>query len=105
MESSKSLLPQNLQTIKQSYIIVPIINAEAEPQTTFNDSITNSSTPSNDSWFTDRKLTITGLEFQVAIGTSQNVLLPKGSIAAQRTAGKIVVPNKKTKLQFSITLL
>ena len=41
----------------------------------FNDSIKNSFTLSFDSWTTDRKIVNTGLEYQVDIGSSVQILI------------------------------
>ena len=60
----------------------------------FNDSIKNSFTLSFDSWTSDRKRVNTGLEFQVDIGSAQNVNSPKYLIVAHQTANRSSTSNK-----------
>ena len=60
----------------------------------FKDSIGNSFTISFDFWFTDRKVILIGLEYQLDIGSSQDVNSPKDLIVAYETATRTGIPNK-----------
>ena len=44
-------------------------------------------------WSTDKKTVDTHLEYQVDIGTAQNIKSPKYQIIAPQTASRIGVPN------------
>ena len=61
----------------------------------FDDSIKNSFTLSFDSWSTDRKTVNTQLEYQVDIGTAQNINSSKYLIVFRQTAARVGVPNEK----------
>ena len=61
----------------------------------FDDSIKNSSTLSFVSWSTDRKTVNTQLEYQVYIGTAQNINSSKYLIVFRQTAARVGVPNEK----------
>ena len=62
----------------------------------FDDSIKNSFTLSFDSWSTDRKTVNTQLEYQVDIGTAQNINSSKYLIVFRQTAARVGVPNEKS---------
>ena len=64
----------------------------------FNDSIKNSFTLSFDSWSTDRKTVETQLEYQVDIGSAQNITSPNFLIAVRQTAARIGASNKAEKV-------
>ena len=66
----------------------------------FNESLKNSFTLSFDSWYTDRKVVNDGLEFQIDIGSAQNVNSPKYLIAAHQIANRVGVPNKANNIAF-----
>ena len=61
----------------------------------FDYSIKNSFTLSFDSWSTDRKTVNTQLEYQVDIGTAQNINSPRYLIVVRQTAARVGVPNEK----------
>ena len=61
----------------------------------FDDSIKNNFTLSFDSWSTDRKTVNTQLEYQVDIGTAQNINSSKYLIVFRQTAARVGVPNEK----------
>ena len=86
--------------ITSLYQHVPKLIPDAQTQVLFNDSIRNSFTLSFDSWFTDRKPVDTGLEFQVNIGSAQNVNRPKYLIVAHQSLARIEIPNKLNKIAF-----
>ena len=60
----------------------------------FIESIRNILFLSIDTWNTDRKVVEDGLEFQIIIGSAQNVNNSKKLLSAHRTADKIGVPKK-----------
>ena len=64
----------------------------------FNDSIKNSFTLSFDSWTNDRKTADTQLEYQIDIGSAQNINSPKYLIVAHQTAARTGVPNKANNI-------
>ena len=76
------------------FLFVPIFLPDAQTQILFKDSFENSNTLSFGSFSTDRKTIDTQLEYQVDIGSSQNINTPKYSIVTHRTAARIGVPNK-----------
>ena len=59
------------------FLFVPILVPDAETQIMFIDSIKDSFTLSFDSWSTDKKTVDTQLEYQVDIGSAQNINSPK----------------------------
>ena len=59
-----------------------------------NDSIENSFTLSFDFWSTDKKIVHTQLEYQVDVGSAQNISSPKYLILAHQTAVRIGTPKK-----------
>ena len=75
-------------------LYVLILIPDAQTQIMFNDSIENSFTLSFDSWSSDRKTVGTLLEYQVDIGSAQNINSPKYLLVAHQTAVTIGVPNK-----------
>ena len=81
-------------TINNLYLYVPIFVPSAETKAIFNESIKNNYTNSFDSWYTGRKVVNDGLEFQVDIGSAQNVNSPKYIIAAHQSLARIGVPKK-----------
>ena len=88
--------------IASLYQHVPKFIPDAQTQVLLNDSIRNSFTLSFDSWFTDRKPVDTGLEFQVNIGSAQNVNSPKYLILAHQSLVRIESPNKVNKIAFFV---
>ena len=59
-------------TLNNLYLFIPIFIPSPETQAFFNESIKNNYTISYDSWTSDRKIVNDGLEFLVAIGSTQN---------------------------------
>ena len=76
------------------FLYVPIFIPDAQTEIRFNDSIENSFTLLFDSWSTDRKTLDTQLEYQVDIGSAQNINSPKYLIVAHQTAVRIGTPTK-----------
>ena len=76
------------------FLFVTKFFPDAQTQTMFNDSIKDSLTLSFDHWTSDRKTVDTQLEYQVGIGSAQNINSPKYLIAVHQTADIIGVPNK-----------
>ena len=81
-------------TFDMLFLYVPTFIPDAATQGLFNDSTKSSFTLSFSSWFTDRRVVDTGLEYQPVIGSSQDFDLLKCLIAAHQTAARMVVPNK-----------
>ena len=67
------------------YILVPVIFPSAQIQAMFMESIENNYTIYFHSWCTERKNVIDGNEFQIDIGSAQDVNRPKKLIAAHET--------------------
>ena len=84
--------------IDKFYLYVSTFIPDPATRRTFNDSIKNSLTLSFHSWFTDRKLIETGLEYQLVIAASQDVKPPKKLLAAHQTAARMEVPNKANNI-------
>ena len=80
--------------INNLYLFSPIFIPNAETQTMFNESLRIKCTILFDSWYTGRKDVNDGLEFQVDVGSAQNINRPKYIIAAHQFLAKIGVPNK-----------
>ena len=76
------------------FLYVQILIPDAETQIMFNDSFKKKSTLSFESWSTDRKTVDTQLEYQVHIGSAQNINSPKYLLVAHETAARIGDPNK-----------
>ena len=87
-------------TNKYLYLFVPIFIPSTETQAMFDESIRNKYTISFDSWYTERKVVNDGQEFQVHIGSAQNVNPDKCIIAAHQTFDRIRVPKKLAIWQF-----
>ena len=64
----------------------------------FVDSIITTFTSSFDSWSTDQKTVDTQLEYQVDIGSAQNINSLKCIIVTYQTEARIGVPNKANKV-------
>ena len=79
-------------------LFVPILIPDPQRQIMFNDSVQNSFTLSFDSWTSGRKTVDTQLEYQVDIGSVQNINSPKYLIVAHQTASKRGVPNKSNNI-------
>ena len=82
------------------FLFVPIFIPDAQTEAMFNDSIEISFTLSFDHWTSDRKTVDTQLEYQVDIGSAQNINNPKYPIAVHQTADRIGVPNKTNNVTF-----
>ena len=82
-------------TFDSLYLFVPSFIPNAETQVMFNDSVKNSSTLSFDSWITDRKIVNNGNEFQIDIGSAQNINSPKYLIIAHQTANRIATSDRE----------
>ena len=76
------------------YLYVPVYIPEAATQTIFNESVKISFTLTFDSWTTDTRTVITGLDYQLDIGSSSDVNSPKFVIAAHQTEARTAVPKK-----------
>jgi len=76
------------------FLFLPIFSPDVQTQIMFNDSIKNSFTLSFDSWSTDRKTINTQLEYQVGIGSAQNINSPKNFKVAHQMEARVGVPNK-----------
>ena len=61
----------------------------------FNESIKNNNTVTYGSWYTERKLSTDGNDFQVDVGGAQHVNSPNYLIASIQTADRIVASIKK----------
>ena len=72
-------------TINSLYLIVPILIPNSQTQVMFNESIMNNYTITFDSWYTERKISNDGREFQVDIGSAQKINSPKYLISAFQT--------------------
>ena len=70
------------------FLFVPRFIPDAQTQAMFNYSIKNSFTLSFDHWTSDRKTVDTQLEYQIDIGSAQNVNSPKYLIAVHQTADR-----------------
>ena len=81
-------------TLNSLYLYVPSIIPSPETQIMFIDSIKNSFTLSFNSWTSDRKIVNTGLEFQVYVGSAQNINSPKYLIISHQTANRSSTSNK-----------
>ena len=84
-------------TINSLYLFVPILIPNSQTQVMFNEAIMNNYTITFDSWYTERKISNTGRELQVDIGSAQHINSPKYLISAfqtnaRTTAGKTINP-------------
>ena len=87
-------LGDNIEVIfGKFFFYVPIIVTDAQTQIMFIDSIEKRFTLSFDFWSTDRKIVETHLEYQIDIGSAQNISSPKYLIVTHQTAARIGVPN------------
>ena len=75
-------------TINSLYLFVPTLIPDAATQNMFNNSIKDNFKISFDSWTSERKVVNTGLEYQVDIGSAQNINSPKYLIIAHQTAAR-----------------
>ena len=80
-------------TINSLYLLVPIVIANTETQVVFIESFKNKYTITYDSWYTERKITTEGNEFQVDIGSAQHINIPKYRTASFQTVGSIGAHN------------
>ena len=76
----------------------------AETQSMFIESIMNSFSLTYDSWYTDFKVANDGLEFQVDVGSAQNIINPIYLMAAHQSFAKIRVSNKAQNLAVSYNI-
>ena len=86
--------------INSLYWFGPTLTPEATPQAMFNNSIKDNFKISFDSWTTERKVVNTGLEYQVQIGSAQNIKSPKYLIVAHQTAARAAAANKANNIAF-----
>ena len=70
----------------------------------FNDSCKDSFTLSFDSWSTDRKTVDTQLEYQVDIGSAQNINTPNYLVTVHQTVARVGVPNKANNVAIFVFL-
>ena len=83
------ILGDNFKVIfDKLFSFVPIFIPNAQRQIMFNDSIKNSFTLSFDSWTSERKTVDTQLEYQVDIGSAQNINSPNNLIVVHKTAAR-----------------
>ena len=75
-------------------LFVPRFIPSAAIQASFNDSIEDPYSISLDSWYTDRAVGFDGLEFQIDLGSAENVKIAKYLIVAHQTLARVKVPNK-----------
>ena len=80
---------------------MPIFIPDTQTQAMFNDSIEESFAFSFDHWTSDRKTVDTQLEYQIDIGSAQNISSPKYLIAVHQTADRMGVPNKTNNVAIS----
>ena len=83
------------------FLFLPIFIPDAQTQAMFNDSIKDSFLLSFDHWTSDRKTVDIQLEYQVEIGSAQNINSPKYLIAVHQTADRIEVSNKTNNVAIS----
>ena len=76
------------------FLYVPIFIHDAQTQIMFNDPIKNSFSLSFEYWITNKKTVDTLLEYQVDIGSAQNISTPQNLIVANQTATRNGFPNK-----------
>ena len=76
------------------FLYVTIFSADAKTQIILKNSFETSFTLSFNSWSTDRKSVDTQLDYEVDIGSAQNIISPKYIIVAQQTAATIQSINK-----------
>ena len=85
----------NIQvTFDKIFLFVTKFIPGAQTQIMFRDSIKNRFTVSFDSWNTDRKTVDTQLEYQVDMGSAQNINSLKFLIVFHQTAARIGAPSK-----------
>ena len=80
-------------TINSLYLYVPQLIPSTSTQVMFNEAIMNNYIIIFDSWYTERKISNDGREFQVDIGSAENINSPKYLIAAFQTNAR-TTPNK-----------
>ena len=88
-------------TINSLYLFVPIFVPSASTQAMFNNTIIKNYTSTFDSWYTEHKISNGGREYQVDIGSAQNVNTPKYLTAAFQTHDRIGVPSKARNIAIS----
>ena len=81
-------------TINSLYLFVPAIIPNADTQVMFNDSVKSNYTITYGSWYTKRKLSTDGNDFQVDIGNAQHVISSKCLFGSFQTADRIAAPVK-----------
>ena len=81
-------------TINNLYLYVPTLFPNTQTQVMFNESIMNNYTITFDSWYTERKISNDGRDFQVDIGSGHNIISPKYLKGVFQTQNRIAVPNK-----------
>ena len=86
-------------TFNSVYLFVPILFPNTETQVMFIESNKKNYTITYDSWYTERKLSTDGNDFQVNNGSAQLVNRPKSLIAIFQKADRVTAPNKEK--QFS----
>ena len=86
------------------HLYVPKCFPDAGRRSMSNSSIRISFTITFGTWFTDRRVFNTGLEYQFDIGSTQDVNSPNDLTAAHQTANKTAVPNKTNKVAIFVEL-
>ena len=86
----------NNDTVKiyNLFLYVPIFFPDAETQINFYNSTKSSFTLSFDCWTSGRKTFDAQLEYEIEIGSAQNINSPKYLIVVHQTAARMGVPNK-----------
>ena len=75
-------------TINSLYLFVPKFVPSTTTQVMFNEAIMNNYTITFDSWYTERKISNDGREFQVDIASAQHINSPKYLISAFQTIAR-----------------
>ena len=81
-------------TFNRLYLFVPMFIPDPETQVLFNYSNKNSFTASFNSWTCDRKITGTGLEYEVDVCSARKTTSSKLLFVALQTAARTGAPNK-----------
>ena len=82
-------------TINSLYLFVPKLIRSTSTQVMLNEAIMNNYTITFDSWYSERKISNDGREFEVDVGSAQHIISPKFLISAFQTAAR-TTPNKNS---------
>ena len=89
-------------TINSLYLFVPTLIPDAATQSMFNNSIKDNFKITFDSWTSERKVVDTDLEYQVDIGSAQNINSPKYLIVAHQSLARAAGGSTQNKAFFDI---